>query len=464
MVTVRRLADRWTSARSALLFAVVVTTTFASTYAAAVRVKPLFAPDSTYYAAMSLWFGGASKQEAARQVTEMRRQSGWSTPPIVVERMFGWGLVQPRVVLPALSAPFVKIWGIDGLAVVPGLALAILVGLLSWVLARRFGWMAALVTVVLVMCSWRIMFYGSAMLTESLSALWGALLLVAAWQYQRRGGWGPVWWMVALTVISGFTRQATLIPAGAFVTAWLMAVVLRRRSKGWGVPALAVTATSVAVQLLQNRLFPTFSQFDQVNQFEANTGADSLFGALTGAPGLAWRIVTTDLHTIAGSDPPLFVLIALSGLSMIISWRRAESHLLLGAIMGTALYNVATGSATAFRYAMPGLVFFAVSVALLISRADPRPDQVAEGEGGAPARREEADREGTEPAGEVDGPLHQPIRVTSLSGSVTTSPSSQPVRPSSYGGMVARAPSGPGASLGGAGGIAPSSRPTTSVT
>jgi hypothetical protein len=373
-VSVRsRVADQWTRARSAWLLATVVASTFVVNYVSIVRIKPLFSPDSSFYAAMALWFGGTSKQEAIRQVIVMRHSQGWSTPQLTIDRMFGWGLVQPRVVLPALSVPFVKIWGIEGLAVVPGLAMAALIGVLTWLLVRRWGWVAAAATVVLIMGSWRIMFYGSAMLTDSLSALWGALILVAAWHYQRHRGWRPVVWMVVLTVISGFTRQATLVPAGAFVIAWLAALLLRRRPNGWGVPALAVTVTSVAIQLLQNRLFPTFSQFAQVNQFEANTGAHSLLGAMLGAPKLAWNIAIHDLGNFAGGDHPLLVFVMLSGLSMVIFWRRAESHLLLGAIMGIALYNVATGSPTAFRYAMPGLAFFAVSVALLISRVDPRP-------------------------------------------------------------------------------------------
>lgn len=368
-----RLADRLTGARSALLLATVVASTFVVTYGSVVAVKPLFAQDTRYYAAMSLWFGGDSKAEAARQVTEMSARSGFKTP--TVDTLFGWGLVQPRVVLPALSVPFVKIWGIDGMVVVPGLALAALIGVLTWMLARRWGGVAAAATVVVVLCSSRIMYYGAAMLTESLSALWGALTLVAAWQYQRQRGWRPVVWMVALTVVSGFTRQATLIPAGAFVTAWLVAVVLRRRPNTWGVPAIAVAVTAVTVQLLQTRLFPTFSQLDQ---FEAKTGAHSLGEALRGAPGLAWRIAWHDAVNIATSDHALLVLILLSALSMVFFWRRAESHLLLGAILGIELYSVTNGTPTAFRYAMPGLAFFAASVALLIARADQRPDRPPE--------------------------------------------------------------------------------------
>jgi hypothetical protein len=219
------------------------------------------------------------------------------------------------------------------------------------------------------------MLYGSSMLTESLSALWGALILVAAWQYQRRRGWAPVVWMVLLTVVSGFTRQASLIPAVALLAAWFFAVVLRSRPNRWGVPALAVTATSVGVQLLQNRLFPTFSQVDQARQFQANTRSGSLGDALLGAPKLAAHIVQHDLVVIGQSDPALLVLITLGALSMIVFWRRSESHMLLGALIGIAVYNVATGTPVAFRYAMPGLVFFAASAALLIARADPHQDR-----------------------------------------------------------------------------------------
>jgi len=361
-----------------VLLATVVVSTFVATYSSVVRFRPLFAPDSSYYGAMALWFGGESQQEAVRQVVERRLQAGWSTPPLLIERLFGWGLVQPRVVLPALSVPFVKIWGIDGLLVVPGLALAALIGVLTWMLARRWGRLPAVATVLLVMCSWRIMFYGSAMLTESLSALWGALILVAAWRYQRRGGWQPVAGMVLLTILSGFTRQASLVPATAFLAAWLLAVLLRSRPNGWGVPALAVTVTSLTVQLLQNRLFPTFSQLDQVNQFQANTKTGSFGGALGGAPKLAAHIVKHDLHTIAQSDPALYVLITLATLSVIVFWRRSESHLLVGALVGIAVYNVATGTPVAFRYAMPGLVFFAASVALLIARVDLRHERPAQ--------------------------------------------------------------------------------------
>ena len=350
-----------------MLAGLIVAVTFAVTYGSTVKLRPLFAPDSRYYAGMALWFGGESQAEAARQVAEVSAQSGWASPDASV--LFGWGLVQPRVVLPALSVPFVKLWGIDGLVVVPGLALAALMGLMVWQLSRRYGTTAALGAVVLIMCSPQIMFYGAAMLTESLSALWGALTVAAAWRYRTRAGWAPVAAMVGLTLVSAFTRQATLIVAGAFVTAWLVALVLRHRPNAWGVPALAVGVTSVVAQVVQTKIFPTFSQLDQ---FKTKTDADSLTGALLGAPRLAWHIARTDVVSFAKADRPLLVLVALCILSGLVFWRREETHLLLGAFAGIELYGVTNGTPTAFRYAMPGLVFFALSLALLLSRALPR--------------------------------------------------------------------------------------------
>lgn len=358
---------RLRASQGALLAGVVVAVVFVVTYASTVAVKPLFAPDSRYYAAMALWFGGVTQSDAARQVAEVSALSGWASPE--ASALFGWGLVQPRVVLPALSVPFVKVWGIDGLVVVPGLALAALMAVLAWMLSRRYGTVAGVATTVLIMCSSQIMFYGSAMLTESLSALWGALVMVAAWRYHKHRSWVLVALMVALTVVSAFTRQATFIVAGALVVAWLAALILRDRPERWALPALSVGFTAVAVQILQTKLFPTFSQLDQ---FKSKTGAETLTEALAGMPALAWHIVSTDLMYFVRSDRPLLVLITLSIVSGVVFWRRAETHLLIGALAGCALYGITNGTPTAFRYAMPGLVFFATSVAMLMSRLVPR--------------------------------------------------------------------------------------------
>jgi hypothetical protein len=378
---VRAQAHRWLRAAHAELFTLaVVAAAYVVGYVATVRYTPLFTPDSRYYAGMALWFSGSSKESAADQVAAYSPQ--FHTVGVPVDVLFGWGLTQPRVVYPVLSIPFVKLFGIEGLTVVPAIAMALFMALTTVMLRRRWGSGAAIATMLVVSASPYLVLYGSAMLTESLTALWSAILLALAWRHARNPSVGIAVAMGVVTVVSGFTRQSTLIPAGAFVTAWLCALLLRRRPNPWGMPALVVGTTAVGVQLLQMWLFPGFSQ---VEQFEMVTKADTLSGAIANSPDLAWAILRKDIWRYSHYDHALFVLLALAVVSMVVFWRRSESHLLLGSLLAYELYNVTNGTSTTFRYGMPGLVFVAASVALLVSRALPAATRPAEADDAAEA-------------------------------------------------------------------------------
>lgn len=354
--------------RVALLLLVIVGAVFLAAYASVLKHSPQYAPDTRYYAGMALWFGGTDQDAARDLVAEHTARSGWETP--ATDELFGWGLVQPRVVYPLLSVPFVWLMGIEGMLVVPLLAMAAVVGLLTWMLYRRYGLASALVPVLLVVASHHLIFFGTAMLTESLTALWAVLMLAVVWRYHSDPRRRYLGFLVLLVLLMAFTRQATLIPAGALVAAWLGAALVRDRPRRWMWPAITVTATTVAAQVTQTLVFPTFSQ---TNQFLRATGTDSLTEALAAAPRLMRHILETDLQAYMRSDRALLALIVLSVIAIVVLWRRPESHLLLGAMAGIAVYNVTNGTPTAFRYAMPGLVFFAVAVAALIARATPSP-------------------------------------------------------------------------------------------
>ena len=151
--------------------------------------------------------------------------------------------------------------------------------------------------------------------------------------------------------------------AGAFFVAWLLSLLIKSARRRWLAPMLAVVATTLGVQVLQSLLFP----FSQVDQFLRMTGADSLWGALLEVPRLIRQILVGDFQKFITEDPMIIVIIGLALLSALIFWRRTESHLLLGAILGIALYNVTNGNPTHFRYALPGFVFYAVSIGLLFA-------------------------------------------------------------------------------------------------
>lgn len=354
----------WVRSRSSdILTWSIVLGSFIVGYVAYLLRQPFLYPDSRYYLAMAYWFGGES-QESARDLT-VEFGEHYNMPIPHIDTLFGWGLVQPRVVLPALAALPVKLFGPFGLA---GTVLVIFVALtiaLTLVLRRRFGNGVAVTIMLLINSSHFLMMFNGGMLTESLSALWTVATLVVAWWWMQK----RQWWMLvllALTVVgAAFTRQATFIVAGAFVIAWLLGSALRRGWNDWTIPALVVALTSVACQLLQSWIFPSFSQLDQ---FMKKTGTDSLGGAILEIPRMTANILTNDVRTFLYQDVTLLVLIILAVVGAVIFFRRTESHLLIGAILGVALYNVTNGTPTQFRYAVPGLIFYALAAAMVIHR------------------------------------------------------------------------------------------------
>ncbi|MET1133233.1 MAG: hypothetical protein ABWX60_07430, partial [Aeromicrobium sp.] len=115
----------------------IVIAGFATSYSLSAWARPLFAPDSRYYYGMALHFGGMSQESAAAEVAALSATFGWESPP--ADQLFGWGLVQPRVVLPVLAAPFVRLFGVNGLAVVTGLALFAMFLVITALLSSRYG-------------------------------------------------------------------------------------------------------------------------------------------------------------------------------------------------------------------------------------------------------------------------------------------------------------------------------------
>lgn len=348
--------------RSTMLFWTIIGATFLLTYATYVRWYRMFYPDSRYYLAMGYLFLG-NDAETARQLTvDYAEPRNIDVPP--TEDLFGWGLVQPRVVLPALSAPFIALFGPAGLAVVPLLATIALVIIAVIMLRRRFGALPALLIGLLLSSSLFLVSIGTGMLTEGLSALFTALALLLTWHWLQE----PRLWLLiaigAVTVASAFTRQATLIMAGAFLAAWILGSLVERRNSRLMRPALVVGVATVVCQVLQTVLFPSFSQLDQ---FLAQAGADSLGEALLNVPRMAFEIVVADVVTMLRGDRSLLVLICLAVAGMVIFWRRVESHLLLGAIAATAVYNITNGTPTQFRYATPGLIFWLLAAGMLVS-------------------------------------------------------------------------------------------------
>ncbi len=328
-------------------------------YVSVVYTRQLFQPDTRYYAAMALWYSGSSKAEATETVRAYIRPFHLAVP--TDPDLFTYGLTAPRLLYPALSAPFVKVFGLPGLAVVPAMTIVGFVVTTFVAVAARWGWRATLVPMLLVAVDWRVVFYGASEVTEGLTTFLAALIMLVGLRRVRLGSRTTVIWLVVLTTLMAFSRQATLIPAAAFSLAWL-ALSVRRGSvrNRWALPALVTTVTAVVVQIAQGFIWPGFSQ---ITQLKWVTGTDTLTAALAKVPHLLAHIVHVDAINLTHADPALVLLIAAGAVSCVVLWRREETYLLLGSVAAALLYNVSNGTPVAFRYEMPALPFFVLSVA-----------------------------------------------------------------------------------------------------
>lgn len=325
--------------------------------------KEPFAPDTRYYAAMALRRIGTSAPDIVAQVRAYDDRFGWPTP--IPGTLLGWDLVQPRVVYPLLSAPFVALFGIPGMQVVPIAAFGLAVVAMQWLGSRLAGVTSALFVVLLVLLSRQVVFYSTAMLTEGIAmALIAGIALTLPWRGRRRSA-AALATAVVLTVVLAFTRQTTLIPAGAVFVAWAGAWVATGRARNaWAPFAAWLTATAVGTQVLQSLLWPNFSQ---LKQFLDKTGTDSLPAAILASPRLAWHIVETDLIAMAKVDRALLALVVLAVVAAVVRWRHTDAHLLMGALAAGMFYNVTNGTPTMFRYTMPGMVFLVVCIAAFVT-------------------------------------------------------------------------------------------------
>ncbi|MDR2347760.1 MAG: hypothetical protein LBD90_03880 [Bifidobacteriaceae bacterium] len=386
-----RLPGGIRGAAGGVLFWGLLAGVFAAQLAIVAKSLPLLAPDSLHYYARALVYAGVDRAEAFAAANAAGAPWGWRIDTI--SQMFDWDLVAPRVVLPALAAPFAPWLGWRSLLVISIPAAAAVFGLIAWAVRRRFGAIPALATAILAIGCRDWFYFLVAGLTESLSALLFALALGAAWRYRlnrraqagraqagraqagraqagRAPGWGAgVGWLAAAVAASGlfaFTRQAALIPAGALAVAFVGEWVRTRRFRNsWLAPAAAIVGTSAACQLYQALRYP----FDQGQQLMEQTGQDTIGAALAHMPGRLLTVLKWAIGAFAQHDPVMLLAGGLGALGLVLCWRRLEAHLALGAALGGLAYQAANGALqTALRYCEPGLFAYALLVGAVLAR------------------------------------------------------------------------------------------------
>lgn len=343
-------------------------------------------PDSRYYLAWAYRYGGLSEREASARTYEFLGSYDWFRAYCVgsgcwpagpgeasafLFHGFSGDLVAPRVLYPLLSAPFVRLFGPQGMLAVSLLAyvgvIVLVMALASRLLGRRWAVVAGLAIVLPASVSrWATYAY-----TESLSMLL-CLACIAVLPIGRRATRRDVLLFGVLLILFALTRQFHPVVAAAVAAAWLAAAVAGRRLRNEWLPFLAV---AIGVVVLGTAVMaiatPDYSALDW---FLRHSGAGTLAGVPAAVPRVVWRIIWGDL-TFIRADLVLMFVLGLALLGAILRIRSALAHVAIGAALGTLLLNVLNTQPSFFRYyalVMPLLaVLAAAAVADLVRERAP---------------------------------------------------------------------------------------------
>lgn len=133
----------------------------------------LYHPDGVHYTLRTLVWLGHNPSEAAQQISNWYASHSaknvvFDPISILPENSPVWGLVNPRLLYPFLSLPFVSLFGVAGMLVVPALSLLATMFAIYKLATSRLGTTSSLLLVSSITLSPTILRWSVANLTDSL--------------------------------------------------------------------------------------------------------------------------------------------------------------------------------------------------------------------------------------------------------------------------------------------------------
>ena len=354
------LADRWGPA------GLVVAATVAVSIVCYLSWNTIF-PDTQYYLAWTYRLMGYDDAVSQQVVIDYVRQGGVFQP---YDHLWGSPLelsTKPRLLLPLLSIPFVKLFGPGGIVVVPGLAFLVAMYLIYRLARIHAGpWPAALAT-SLAASSTTMAHWAVGGLTDSLAMmLHAAMLLVLPWR--RPASWGRVAAVGGLAALAATARVITPFTAAAIAGVWLWAMWRRKGERlSWTFTAFGAAVGTVVGYLWTRWLttgITTEMYFYLISNGAIKTRHDRVVWYLANVPGRA----ATELHTIMFS-PALAAVVVLSLVACVTARRTVVPWLVAGGWVGSVGIFLLNPAPTDFRYEMPMLPGLVVAVAVLLGQA-----------------------------------------------------------------------------------------------
>lgn len=390
----------------------VLAALFASSCWANIVVRAQWGLDSRFYLAWTYVYLGHSRANSTRLThNALRYADGLKTcyavcwPPNATARFFGpdyGATVGPRALYPVLSAPFVWLFGPNGMLVLPVLAfLGAVVALVAFV-SRLYGPRWALVAGAGLILPTTISRWAVTVMTESPALLvTTAILLVLP--LSRATGRKQLWAYLVLLELGLFIRQyCEVIPVAVALT-WLLVAVRDRRVRNPWLPFAVWGAVAGAITLWIQGQVATLvfgGPFSIVQSFE-----DAVHGTLGmrvryALPEILRQLAHYDYDYVRATDMLLLVILGLTLVAVLVRFRSELSALAVGMFVATYAVNVLVVSPTQFRYASPQYAYFLVAALALLADLTSRrnPTTSTEAAPGSPWHRPATPPARTSPA------------------------------------------------------------------
>jgi hypothetical protein len=332
----------------------------------------LFFPDSRYYLVMAYRDMGDSAAAALRtqqKVTGIPAATWYfaGSDPV-------WHMVQPRLLYPLLSVPFVWLAGPRlGMVVVPVLSALVAVIACARLTQRLYGPAVALVAAGALAASVTVTNIVVA-LTDPLAVALVALSLLNLPIRKRLQGHNFVW-LGVLSAALCMTRQVTPMVVGLAAAGSLWALLPSRVAgadrprRQWLLATATISGVTVGGQIISMLVAP----YDATNQFLLAGHQTTMTAAIEHLPRMAWQITKAEAGLMVRTDVVLTMLAIAAALSAITRFREVEAWLLGGAAVGTYALMLANGIPSFLRYESILFPIAALCTAGLLHRWLPGP-------------------------------------------------------------------------------------------
>lgn len=310
----------------------------------------LYHPDGALYSTRALDWSGLSETEAATKVSNWYNTHAFKFNKTSPADLFYnihplYAEYSTRVLYPLLSVPFVKLFGVPGMLVVPALSLLTLMFLVARIGIMQNKRFIALIALLSITSSSTVMRW---MLSNTTDALLVAIFSVAGFLLVKRVS--KLYWYIAFGVLilfSGITRISVIFWIAIAAVVWFQKFKVR---------AVFIIVLSFLI------VIPTLLTH-QSNSFLAVEGDRPFLEKLVLYPFYLIKVTFYELMQLIVLDRIFFLICILCVYLSLRNFHKDSSKLLLFILLAGLLTGALNGNVGVnFRYQLPSLFFICWSL------------------------------------------------------------------------------------------------------